>query len=155
MTDAPSGLADTDVYITRSFNAPRALVWRFWTEPEQIATWFGPIGFHVPLETVEIDLRVGGAWSLAMADENGRYPIRGVITELVEEELLVVRLDADAEDAAIENVTLRVQFHDHGEKTRITLHQGPFATDQLRDQTSEGWELSFTKMDDILTGGAA
>ncbi|TGP82916.1 SRPBCC domain-containing protein, partial [bacterium M00.F.Ca.ET.222.01.1.1] len=36
-----------DVYITRSFNAPVAVVWRFWTEPELLAQWFGPHGITI------------------------------------------------------------------------------------------------------------
>ena len=52
MTDArPAGIAETDVCITRSFNAPRETVFRFFTEPEHLAQWFGPIEFHLPSST--------------------------------------------------------------------------------------------------------
>ena len=51
-------------------------------------------------------------------------------------------------------VVLRVWFHDHGDKTRITLHQGPF-TAEFRDMTAEGWEESFQKIDAIVAGAAA
>jgi uncharacterized protein YndB with AHSA1/START domain len=150
MTDPVA--TDTDVFITRSFAAPRAVVWKFWTDPARIIEWFGPTDFHVPVETVQIDLRVGGVWALAMADgENNRFPIRGTIVELVDEELIVVRLDADSGIGQLTDILLRVQFHDHGDRTRITLHQGPFSAEQ-RDLTAEGWELSFQKIDTILEG---
>ena len=42
---------DTDVFITRAFNAPRDVVWKFFTEPEYMAKWFGPATTHVPVET--------------------------------------------------------------------------------------------------------
>jgi len=148
-------VTDRDVYITRSFAAPRAVVWKFWTQPERIAEWFGPTGFTVPLETVTIELRVGGSWNLAMQDDTGaRFPITGEIVELVDEELLVVRLGAATGMGDIDDVLLRVQLHDHGELTRLTLHQGPF-TDEQRSATAEGWELSFVKLDRIFLGGDA
>jgi len=148
-------VAETDVYITRSFAAPRSVVWKFWTEPAQIVTWFGPGDFTVPIESVEIDLRVGGAWNLTMTDGTMSSPIVGTIVELVEEELLVVRLDApESGVGALTDLTLRVQFHDHGDRTRITLHQGPF-TAEARDMTAEGWEFSFVTIDSLLEGAKA
>ena len=148
-------VAETDVYISRTFNAPRAVVWKFWTDPQRIIEWFGPTGFRVPLETVTIEPRTGGAWNLTMTDDAAMVaPIRGTIIEIVDEQLLVVRLDADTGVGHLTEVVLRVQFHDHGDRTRITLHQGPFTAEQ-RDLTSEGWELSFTKLDTIIEGAAA
>ena len=145
-------IADTDVYITRSFAAPRAVVWKFWTDPARIVEWFGPTGFHVPPDTVEIALEPGGVWNLTMTDGAGMFaPIRGTIVELVDEELLVVQLDAETGVGDLSAVLLRVQFHDHGDRTRVTLHQGPFTAEQ-RDMTAEGWELSFVKLDTILEG---
>ncbi|WP_394770435.1 SRPBCC domain-containing protein [Lacisediminihabitans sp.] len=146
----PPTVSDRDVYITRAFAAPRRTVWKFWTSPEHLASWFGPDGFHVPLETVTVELREGGRWDLAMVDEAGNaFPIRGRIVALTEFEYLEIRLDADTGVGDLEDVALRVRFHDHGELTRVTIHQGPF-TDEQREQTAEGWELSFVKLDSIL-----
>jgi uncharacterized protein YndB with AHSA1/START domain len=104
---------------------------------------------------VRIELRIGGTWALAMADnDDNRFPIRGTIVELIDEELIVVRLDADSGIGQLTDIMLRVQFHDHGDRTRITLHQGPFTAEQ-RDLTAEGWELSFSKIDTILEGASA
>ena len=50
-----------------------------------------------------------------------------------------------------DSITLRIWFHDHGAKTRMTLHQGPF-TPEFRDMTRDGWESSFVKIDAILGG---
>jgi uncharacterized protein YndB with AHSA1/START domain len=145
----------TDVFISRTFAAPRSIVWKFWTDPERIIEWFGPTGFHVPADTVLIELREGGAWNLAMTDHEGnRFPITGTIVELIDQELLVIRLDADSGIGQLTDIMLRVQFHDHGDRTRITLHQGPFSPEQ-RDLTAEGWELSFITIDTILEGAPA
>jgi uncharacterized protein YndB with AHSA1/START domain len=149
-------VADTDVFITRGFRAPRALVWKFWTQRELICQWFGPSALTVPLDSVTIELEVGGRWQLAMETPDGhRFPMRGIITELVPEQLLVVSADAETDGLGeIEGVTLRVQFHDHGELTRVTLHQGPFTAAQ-RTATAIGWEESFVTMDALFEEGAA
>jgi uncharacterized protein YndB with AHSA1/START domain len=82
-----------------------------------------------------------------MVDDGGRaYPIRGRISALTEGEYLEIMLDADTGNGELEDIVLRVTFHDHGERTRVTLHQGPF-TDEQRAATTEGWELSFIKLD--------
>ncbi|MCU1535508.1 MAG: hypothetical protein JWR53_1989 [Glaciihabitans sp.] len=142
---------ERDVFITRAFDAPRDVVWKFWTQPELITQWFGPTAFSVPLDTVEIDLRVGGVWNLAMADDvtGERFPIQGIITACDEPEYLEITLSAQTGVGDVDNVVLRIQFHDHGDKTRITLHQGPFDEVQ-RDLTVQGWELSFVKLDTVL-----
>ena len=44
---------DTDVFITRAFNAPRDVVWKFFTEPELLAQWFGPQAVHIDPSTVQ------------------------------------------------------------------------------------------------------
>lgn len=60
-------------------------------------------------------------------------------------------LEAETGVGRLDNVILRIQFHDHGDHTRITLHQGPFSA-EARDMTAEGWEESFVKMDNPFDG---
>ena len=45
--------------ITRTFNAPRHLVYKAFTDPDQLAAWFGPVGWSVPRDSVDIDLGSG------------------------------------------------------------------------------------------------
>lgn len=150
----PETVTDRDVYLTRAFHAPRALVWRFWTEPVLLSQWFGPDGFSTPIEHIEIDLRVGGVWNLAMRDDatGEMYPLRADIVELVPEELLVGVAHAESDLGDMDGITLRVQFHDHGDLTRVTLHQGPFTPEQ-RTATATGWEMSFVKIDALVGAG--
>ena len=49
-----------DIEITRVFDAPPERVYRAFTDPDQFARWYGPVGFGVPRDTVEVDARVGG-----------------------------------------------------------------------------------------------
>jgi len=152
MTDLIPQATDRDVYITRSFAAPRALVWKFWTEPERLAEWFGPTGVHTPIANIDVDLREGGTWNLGMTDDatGDVYPLSARILRLIEGEYLEMHI-ATAADGRVEDVILRVQFHDHGETTRMTLHQGPFDP-ATRDQTLEGWNQSFDNLDTIFEG---
>lgn len=142
---------DTDVFLTRVFAAPRDVVWAFFTDPQHLPKWFGPAGVHVDPDDIQIDLRVGGTWNLVMVDDatGARYPIRTRITAVTPPEYLEGAADAEAADGPIRGVTLRMWFHDHGDRTRLTLHQGPF-TDEQRHQTADGWESSFDRMDAAL-----
>lgn len=151
MTDRPTGIDDTDVYMTRAFDAPRELVWRFWTEPELISTWFGPTSTHTPVDKIDVEMRPGGAWNITMVDnETGaEYPIRGRVLEVERPVYFLVEQFGDVDQGFSERMQLRVEFHDHGERTRVTLHQGPF-TAEFRDMTVEGWEESFVRMDGAL-----
>ena len=139
--------ADTDVFITRVFAASREVVWRFFTEPAYLAKWFGPA-------TVHVELRAGGAWDLDMVDDasGDHYPLRVRLTTVIPPEYLEGSASADAQDGEIRDVTLRIWLHDHGDKTRMTLHQGPFAP-EFRQPTVDGWTESFHKVDDLLAGG--
>lgn len=51
--------------ITRTFAASRELVYGAWTRPEHFSVWFGTEAVPVPLDTLSMDVRVGGAWNAA------------------------------------------------------------------------------------------
>lgn len=157
MTDSnPARVDETEVFITRVFNAPRAVVFKFWTDPEQLAKWWGPVGYHTPREDVAIDPRVGGRFQLRMVETatGAEVWVHGEIVELVAPELLTLRLDVPQPIGLPPMETrVRVEFHDLGDKTRITLRQGPFATADQREQTATGWGQSFDKLDQLLPSG--
>ena len=151
MTERPSGIADTDVFMTRAFNAPRDLVWRFWTEPELLSTWFGPHTTHSPVDKIKVDMQPGGVWNIIMVDnETGEeYPFLSTVVAVDAPISFVLRAHGDTTKGFAENLFVQVEFHDHGDKTRVTLHQGPF-TEEFRDMTIDGWQESFAKLDGEL-----
>jgi len=70
--------SDTEVLITREFDAPKELVYKAWTTPELIKRWWG--GDRGEVTLAEVDLRVGGRWRYVMIAHgsfevafNGRY----------------------------------------------------------------------------------
>src|SRR5207244_10600599 len=96
MSDStPVTAAEQEVLITRIFDAPREKVFRAWTDPDQVAAWYGPEHFETPRERIRIDLRVGGRYELTMVQRGGgaEFAIRYEILELVEPGLIVLRSD--------------------------------------------------------------
>ena len=124
----PVAAADQEVLITRIFDAPREVVFKAWTDPDEVAAWYGPEHFDTPRERIRIDLRVGGRYELTMVrrDGGGEFAIGYDIVELVEPELLVLRSDPMPEMGMPEPTVTRVELHDHGAKTRMTLTDGPY-----------------------------
>lgn len=144
-----------EITISRVFDAPPELVYRAFVDPDQLSEWFGPVGFSVPPETVQIDARPGGFQRFVMVsdeDPNVKSPVDADFTEVVENELLVGHQDVEGIPGTSGRVRfhLRLEFHpEPGGKTRLELRQGPF-TDQLGKDTVTGWESSFTKLDSLL-----
>jgi uncharacterized protein YndB with AHSA1/START domain len=150
MTDMPTA-QDQQVLITRIFDAPRELVFRAWTDPDQIAQWFGPEHFDTPRETVEIDLRIGGRYELTMVQRHSgaRFPVRYEIVELDPPRLLVLRSEPMPEVGIHGATFTRVELHDHGDKTRMTLSDGPYTE---AGHAEAGWHAAFGKLDALVTG---
>ena len=73
--------SDREVLLTRTFNAPRRLVFDAMTQPDQLVHWYGPRGFTLPV--CEIDLRPGGTWHFVLRGPDGEeMGMRGVYHEI-------------------------------------------------------------------------
>jgi uncharacterized protein YndB with AHSA1/START domain len=143
-----------ELVITRIFDAPRHLVYRAFVDPDQLAAWFGPVGFSVPRDTVDIDAKVGGHQRFTMVsdtDPTQTSPVDATFVEVIENELLVGEEDLSAiPEFAGSVMRMRIEFHDEpGGRTRLVLTQGPY-TPEFGDMARAGWESSFTKLDKIL-----
>jgi uncharacterized protein YndB with AHSA1/START domain len=152
MSDStPVGAADQEVLITRIFEAPRERVFRAWTDPDEVAAWYGPEHFDTPRERIHIDLRIGGRYELTMVQRGSgaEYPVRYEIVDLVEPELIVLRSDPMPEIGMHEPTLTRVEFHDHGDKTRMTLVDGPYPESA---HAEAGWSAAFDKLAALVAG---
>ncbi len=122
---------DREIIISRVFDAARSLVWRAWTDPEQIGKWWGPFGFTTT--TANFDCREGGVWRFVMHGSDGTdYQEKIVYHEVVEPERLVYEhLDVEqaSEPALFRTV---VTFADHGDKTKLTM-RSTFESTEVRD----------------------
>ena len=152
MSDAtPMAPADREVLITRIFDAPRERVFRAWTDPDEVTAWYGPEAFHTPRERIHIDLRVGGRYELTMVQRDGgaEFAIGYEILELVEPELIVLRSDPMPEVGMAEPTLVRMELHDHGDKTRMTLTDGPYAGGA--GHAEAGYQAAFDKLAALLS----
>ncbi|HET6478494.1 MAG TPA: SRPBCC domain-containing protein [Actinoplanes sp.] len=142
----------TELRITRVFDAPRVLVYRAFTDPDQLAAWFGPVGWSVPRDTVEIDARPGGVERFTMVNDDDpslTSPTNAVFVEVIENELLVG-------EEEFQGVVMRIRLEfleESGGRTRLHLTQGPYP-DGILGGANEGWGSSFTKLDALLAQGA-
>lgn len=139
----------TDVLITRIFDAPREAVFKAWTDPDEIAAWYGPELFDTPRDKIRVDLRVGGRWEVTMVrrDNGEEFPAGYDIVELVVPELLVLRSDPMPQFGT---TVTRVEFFDHGPKTRMTLTDGPYPPGFTHAE--RGWNEAFDKLTAAIAG---
>jgi uncharacterized protein YndB with AHSA1/START domain len=142
--------AERELVITRIFDAPRSLVWRAWSEPERMACWAGPKGFT--MTSCEMGSRPGEAFRMSMRSPDGSdHRVHGVYHEIVEGERLVYTwawVDADGKPG--HETLITVTFADHGEKTRLTLHQALFESVTARDQHRGGWDSALDCLAEYL-----
>jgi uncharacterized protein YndB with AHSA1/START domain len=143
--------ADRELTVSRVIDAPRALVFKAWTDPGQVARWWGPKG-HVTVD-YDMDIRPGGAYSFHMRSPEGTdHRKRGVYREIVEPERIVFTFAWEAPDGQLGHQTLiTVTFEALGAKTRLTLHQGVF--DEAANCQSHviGWTSCLERFGNYMT----
>jgi uncharacterized protein YndB with AHSA1/START domain len=162
-TNSPAATtAERELVITRTFDAPRSLVWKAWTEPERCMRWWGPKGFTSP--SCKIDLRVGGAYLNCMRSPEGKdYWSTGVYREIVEPSLLVCTDSFADENGKVvpashygmsgewpEELLVTVTFEEQEGKTRLTLRHVGIPAGEMRQQCEAGWNESFDKLAESL-----
>jgi uncharacterized protein YndB with AHSA1/START domain len=147
---APKTQAEREIVMPRTFDAPRAIVFKAWTDPKQLKLWWGPKGFTNP--TCEADARVGGAWRIVMRSPDGReYPCEGVYRELVEPERLVfTNIATDNEGKTVLDGLTSVSFVERGGNTEITLRTRAVAVvahaAAYLEGMEQGWKQSLDRL---------
>ena len=110
-----------ELIITRTYDAPRALVFECMTTPEHLTHFWGPVGVSTPLERIKVDLQPGGAFDTVMVNDadGAEFESRGVYVEIVAPSKLVWS-EPDVEGG----MTTSVTFVDLGDdRTEVTIHQ--------------------------------
>ena len=141
--------------IERVFNAPRAVVWRAWTDPDQMARWLGPKGFTGEVEKMEP--HPGGSYRFHLRGPDGDHWAQGVNREVEAPERLVYTWAwADAKGKPTTPETLvTVTFAEHeGGRTRLTLRQEGFDSISARDGHRFGWNSAFDCLAEYLASNA-
>ncbi|HEY5858271.1 MAG TPA: SRPBCC domain-containing protein [Aldersonia sp.] len=146
-------MSDREFTIIREFDAPRELVFRAWTDPDQLAKWSAPEGMSAPRASITGDVRPGGAYSSTMVrDETGEnFAVSGRYLEVVEPERLVFTWGDPTGDGTPERESvITVTFAERAGKTTMTFHlqaPGPLSPE---DGARSGWSQSFGKLADLV-----
>jgi uncharacterized protein YndB with AHSA1/START domain len=161
--------SNNDLLIERSFNAPRKLVWKAWTDPETLRGWWGPKGVTNPV--CEIDVRPQGVIHIIMLAgkelgelEGNEWPMKGVVQEVIEPEKLVFTSAAIVNNKPILENLVTLTLKEDGNpstsprtgKTKMTLHvmvtkTTPEAAGPLAGM-KQGWSQSIDKLANLLNG---
>jgi len=117
---ASESIADREVVITRTYDAPARLLFEAWSKPEHLMKWFGPVGW--PLTLCEVDFRKGGRFRFAMTGPSGQQntPFGGEYLEIVPNRKIV--FDNAFEAPGAEKMIMTITFDEKGGKTALTFH---------------------------------
>lgn len=157
--------AEESIVIERIFDAPPALVWKAWTDPEHFMRWWGPQHFTSPV--CQMDLRVGGKYLYCMESPDGqRYFSTGIYQEVIPNQRLVYTdnfADADGNivpmsyynmgDDTIHDMRIIITLEDVDGKTKMTMTQIAAPTTDSHatsDMAIMGWNQSFDKLAETL-----
>lgn len=153
--------SDTEILLSREFDAPAHLVYEAATKPEYVKRWWPAMpGYTMPI--CEIDLRVGGTWRYVMIGAGGNeVAFHGVYREIVPNKKLVHTEIFEPFPQAVTVVT--VTFEARGDKTFLTALQ-QCGSKETRDAIIEsgmevGAGLSYDALEQVAqnllpTGGA-
>ena len=118
---------DTQILVTRVFDAPPELLYRVWTTPELVRRWWHARRGEVTL--IEIDLRVGGAWRYVMVANGGfEVAFHGEYREIVPNARIVTTDVYEAMPDAPALTTTTFAEHDGGTLLEILVEHGSQAT---------------------------
>ena len=129
-TDVVAEPGRQDVVITRVFDAPRELVYRVFTDPEQVPDWWGPAGDRMVVD--EMDVRPGGRWRYVETDGDGNeYGFHGIYHQVTPPERLVYTFEFEGMPGHVMMET--ITFEDLGDGRTKLIDVGVFQTVEDRD----------------------
>jgi len=131
--------------MTRTFDAPRRVVFDAWSKAEHVARWFTPKPLSTP--KCEIDFRTGGTFYLVMRMPDGvEFPMNATYTEVTPPE----RISFSATIHGGIEVKTTVTFTEHDGKTTLDVHQ-TYSTDgdPVRGAV-QGWTATLNQLAEVL-----
>ncbi|MHB8584807.1 MAG: SRPBCC family protein [Thermoplasmatota archaeon] len=141
---------DTEARITRTFRAPRVLVWEAMTKPEHVREWYGPRDTQV--KAIEMDLRVGGTWRIVLSSPRGDHAFSGEYLDVQSPKRLqqTWRYEPIPQASSIETMTLE----DRGETTRMITHVKHASKEALQGHLANGMEEgmreTYERLDELV-----
>ncbi|HBE81433.1 MAG TPA: SRPBCC family protein [Pyrinomonadaceae bacterium] len=155
--------SDTEVLVKRSFDAPAAMVWRAYMEPDLLRRWCtGPPNWSMPV--CDMDMRVGGTYQWRWRnDEDGmEFGFTGDVLEVVPHAKIVHTQAFDPGNMGIsmggEPSIITVTFDEIDGITNVATTI-KYASQADRDAAlatgmTDGMETSYTRLDEVLSAEA-
>jgi uncharacterized protein YndB with AHSA1/START domain len=145
MADVTDEMTFRELDIVRIFDAPRQAVWDAWTDPDQLALWWGPAGMSSPRDRIEIDVRPGGVFAIVMVDAEGNeFPsdMRYTVVEPIE------RLGFAWEgQRGIGGGSATVTFKELGDgRTEMTDHYAGYTNEVVQGYMKQGSNQQYDKL---------
>jgi glutathione S-transferase len=133
--------------MSRVIKASRDRVFDAWVDPNKLQKWWAPP--EVTCTGAELDVRVGGAYSIGMKNEKGEeFSVGGSYIEIDQPNKLVFTWDWDDEDMKMGDTIVTLEFVDQGESTEILLTHAKFPNQELCDGHDMGWKEVFSRFDE-------
>ncbi len=133
----------------RTFDAPRDLVWRAWSNPEILVLWMGPVEW--PAVSATCDFRVGGAWRICLrSPETGETLWQGgVYTEIDAPRRLAFtfKWDDSHEDGPPVDTQVTVEFTEAGETTIMDFTHEGLKSEQSLTGHRHGWTSTADRLE--------
>jgi uncharacterized protein YndB with AHSA1/START domain len=132
--------------LTRTFKAPRELVWAAWTTPAHMKEWLG-LSEQMTPESITMDVRKGGRFRIQLKAEDGEYfTAAGTYLTVQPPEQLVYTWDWEKDGGGTEfgeleghGTQMTLEFHAEGSGTRLVLTHENFESAERRDRHEGGW----------------
>jgi uncharacterized protein YndB with AHSA1/START domain len=146
-----STLDARELELSRIIDAPRALVFKAWTDAAHVARWWGPRGFVTT--HCDMDIRPGGKFRICMRSAEGTdHWKRGVYREITAPERIVFTFAwEDAAGNPGHELLTTVTFTEHGDGTRLTLHQALFQTVEGCESHRGGWTSCLERFSEYVS----
>lgn len=149
--DSVTASSHREFVATRVFDVPRERLFRAWTDPEQLARWWGPNGFTNTFQ--EFDLRPGGSWRFVMRGPNGvEHPNENVFVEIVEPERLVLH-----HLGPVHEFVATFLFEDLGGRTRLVwrmVFESAEEHEKVKSFVPTANEQNLDRLEAVLAGMA-
>jgi uncharacterized protein YndB with AHSA1/START domain len=137
--------------LKRVVPAPPSMVFAAFSDPNELAKWWGPEGFKIP--SLDFDPRVGKSYRIEMQPAEGDpFYLTGEFREVKPPARLAYTFiweDPDPDDV---ETLVGLSFRDLGESTEVALTQRPFKTEARRALHRDGWTDSFDKLERLSAG---
>ena len=143
------------IELQRRFRASPERIFRAWTQPLALREWWCPAGWIAG--EIEIDLRVGGSYRIAMVRAEGEGPGVSVIGQFLEvrpPERLVYTWRWEGAFAGMPETLVTLELHGTESETLLTLHHDNFTDAGLRQQHRTGWIAACDRLDRMITPAA-